>query len=86
MTLINSYVCVFGSQLVDCLGKIRRCGLLEVDVALWEEVCQPECGLRFQKPSQGQVAACGSDVSSKLLLQWHACLPGNMLHTMMVID
>lgn len=59
------------------LGRIRRCGLVEGNVVLLEDVCHWRCALRFQKPTPGPSPlslphAYRSDVSSYLLLQHQA--------------
>ena len=53
----------FGPHKLMCLkawptesDTIRRCGLVEVDVALWEEVCHWGWSLGFQGPSGPSVS------------------------------
>jgi hypothetical protein len=38
--------------------RFRRCGIVEVDVALLEKVCHWGWGLRFQKPTLCLVSIC----------------------------
>lgn len=53
MAPINSHIWILSHQGVTLFGKIRRvnrCGLVEVSVALLEEVCQWRWDLSFLKP------------------------------------
>lgn len=62
---------MFGSKLVDCLGRLWRSGLVGEGVAL-------EVGLwSFKSPSQAQppyLPPVDQDVSSQRLLQSQVCL------------
>jgi hypothetical protein len=62
---IDSHIWIFCHQLVDCSGKIMRCVLVGVGIALLDNVCHWEWTLSFQKSTRGPIsfclsAACGS--------------------------
>jgi hypothetical protein len=64
---------MFGAQVVDCLGRIGRCGLIGGGVSLI-------MGVRCQNPTPDPVSFSlpiifVSDVDYQLLLQDCACLP-----------
>lgn len=72
---------MFGAQLVDCLGRVRRPGLFRggVSLRIGSEVPNPSRLTSFFLLLSG-----GSDVSSPLLLQNHACLTDTMLLAIMI--
>lgn len=63
---------IFGFQLVDYSGRIRRYGLLggSISMGVGSEASNQRPSLAFSL-----LSACGSDVSAQLLLQHHACVP-----------
>ena len=73
---------MLGTWLVNSLGRVRRCGLVE-------DVSQ-EVGFSFKSPNQIQSLSlppsCRSDVSAQLLLQCHVCLPATILSDMVTMD
>lgn len=76
---IGPYICMLGSQSVNCSGKIGKCGLVLGVSMGW--------ALRFQKPPPVPVSlpAClpvGQDVSSEPLV----CLPATMLPALIRMD
>ena len=57
------------------LRRIKRCGLVGVNVALLEEMCHSGWALKFQKAKPGPVAsACGSRCKTCSDIQYHVCL------------
>lgn len=77
---------MFGPQLVELLGKIKRYGLVGGGLSL---------GMGFEISKAQAVSSNGpdllpglvyEDVNSRLLLQHHASLTDSILHTMMVMD
>ena len=74
---------MFDSQLVDNLGRMRRCGLVGGVVFLWvgfealKVHVRPGLALCFQLAYQ--------DVSSQSLSQHHVCLPAVLLPTVIVM-
>lgn len=42
MAPIDLYICMLGSQLMSCLGRTGKYGLVRVDVFLLEKVCRFE--------------------------------------------
>lgn len=75
---------MFGSWLVECLGKIRKCGFLGGVVSLSAD---SEVSKAHTKPS---LSLCfllvNQDVSCRLLLQPHAYLLASLLPAMVVMN